>query len=69
MRQTIKQWEIQSGIKVLNPKGFRGAKNKVRNRKYSQGEFRRGLKRSYISIKTNKGLEFIAGGNMECAER
>lgn len=69
MKQTIKQWELESGIKVLNPKGFRGPRNKVYNKKYSQGEFRRGLKRSYISIKTNKGLEFIAGGNGWCAKR
>ncbi len=48
---------------MKNPKGFKGSKNELHNRKYSEREFRRGIKRSYISVKTQKGLEFLKGND------
>lgn len=61
-RMTIKEWCLFFGIKILNTKGFVGAKNKVNNNKYSMIQFRRGLEKSYISVRTQKGLDFMKGG-------
>lgn len=60
-KQTIKEWEIETGIKVNNPKGFRGQKNKVYNTKYSAEAFRIGITTSCITIKTEKGMKFYNG--------
>ena len=56
-KQTIKEWEIETGIKVIDPKGFKEGKQG----KYTKEGFKRGLERSYITIKCNKGIEFIEG--------
>lgn len=60
-KQTIKNWEIETGIKILNPKGFGGMRNKIRNILYSQEAFRKCAKNSVISIKTDKGITFMEG--------
>lgn len=60
-KQTIKEWEIETGIRVNNPKGFRGRKSNIWNIKYTSEAFRLGLVKSIISIKTQKGLDFING--------
>lgn len=57
--QTIKEWELELGIKVVKPTGFRGQKNKIHNNKYTGKAFKRGVKSSIITVKTEKGLEFI----------
>lgn len=57
---TIHEWETRYGIKVLNPKGFGNTKkNRIWNNKYTMGQFKRGLKRSYITVNTEKGLTFL----------
>lgn len=58
---TLKEWCTRYGIKIIEPKGFRNTKkNRVWNNKYTKGQFRRGLKRSYINVKTEKGLAFLS---------
>lgn len=62
-KQTIKEWEIETGIKVREPKGFTGAKNKINTNKYTKEGYKRGIEKSYITIKSKKGIEFINGEN------
>lgn len=64
MKQRIKQWELETGIEVREPKGVKGRKNNIYNRYYSRGEFRKYARRSIITIKTQKGLEFMRGGEL-----
>ncbi len=56
---TVKDWCTRFGIKVVKPSGFRGAKNKVLSRLYTSKQFKRGIKASYITAKTEKGLAFL----------
>lgn len=56
---TIKEWELQLGIKVVDPKGFREPNNKVHTTQYTRRGFKRGVKASIITCKTKKGLEFL----------
>lgn len=58
-RLNIKDWEIRSGVKILKPTGFWGKNSEKWNKLYTQREFRRNAKSSYISIKTEKGLAFL----------
>lgn len=62
-RQTIREWETETGIKVRETKGFRnwGGRNRIRTNKYTKEQFRRGIKKSEIVINTEKGLEFYKG--------
>lgn len=64
-RKTIKNWEIESGIKVKDPKGFKGKRNKILNMKYTKEAFLIGIKKSIISIVTEKGLDFINGRDIK----
>ena len=58
---TISEWCTRYGIKVIDPKGFKNTrKNRVWNNKYTKGQFKRGLKRSYITVNTEKGLAFLS---------
>lgn len=56
--KTIKEWCEIFGIKIIKPNGFKEKKSKVWNKLYTKREFEKGIKRSYISIKTEKGLAF-----------
>lgn len=56
---TIKEWCTRCGIKIIKPNGFKGQKNKILNRKYTEKQFKKGLKTSYISINTEKGLAYL----------
>lgn len=60
---TIKEWCLRFGIKVINPNGFKGRKNQIWNKKYTKRQFERGIKRSYITVNTDKGLEFLENIN------
>ena len=60
-KQTIKEWELETGIRVNNPKGFRGQKSKLHTNRYTKEGFRLGLEKSVISVKTEKGLLFLEG--------
>ena len=60
-KQTIKEWELETGIKVRNPKGFKGEKNKIHTNKYTSEAFRIGLQNSVISVRTDKGMKFLLG--------
>ena len=58
-KQTIKQWELELGIKVKNLKGFKGKKSSIKSKEYTRDAFRAGIEKSEISVKTEKGLEFL----------
>ena len=60
-KQTIKEWEIELGIKVKNPKGFIGERNKIYTNKYTSEAFRLGIQKSEIVVKTDKGMKFLLG--------
>lgn len=64
MKQKIKQWELETGVEIKEPRGFKGRRNNIYNRYYSRGEFKKYAKRSVITIKTQKGLEFMRGGEL-----
>ncbi len=64
MKQRIKQWELETGVEIREPRGFKGRKNNIYNRYYSRGEFKKYARRSVITIKTQKGLEFMRGGEL-----
>lgn len=59
LKLKIKDWEIYTGIKVINTKGFYGRKSKIRNNLYTLKAFMKGIQKSNISIKTDKGLEYL----------
>lgn len=56
---TIKDWCIRYGIKVIKPNGFKEKKNKIWNGVYTKRQFERGIRRSYITVNTKKGLAFL----------
>lgn len=58
-KKTIKDWEIETGIKIKKLRGFRGRKNTAYNVKISEKAFRILLNTSIISVKTQKGLDFL----------
>ena len=60
-KQTIKEWETETGIKVKEATGFKGSKSKIKTNKYTKEGFRKGVERSYITIKCEKGIEFMRG--------
>lgn len=59
MTQRIKDWEIETGVKIKKPKGFKGRKSTIYNRYYTRSQFKRYAYKSIISVKTQKGLEFL----------
>ena len=61
MKKTIKEWELDKGIKIRKPIGFikESEKNKIHTNTYTDRSFRRCAKNSIITIKTEKGLEFM----------
>lgn len=63
MKMSIKEWELELGIKIKNPIGFikenKGNKNKIYSNTYTDRSFRRCVKNSFITVKTEKGLDFI----------
>ena len=56
-KQTIKAWELETGIKIRNLKGFQGKKSSIK----SKEAFKIAIKKCEISVKTEKGLEFLQG--------
>lgn len=62
-KQTIKEWELELGIKVVDPKGFTNwdGRSRIKTNKYTKEQFRKGLEKSIISIKTEKGIRFYEG--------
>ena len=62
-RQTIKEWELETGIKVVDPKGFTNwnGRSRIITNKYTKVQFRIGIKQSIITIKCDKGIDFIEG--------
>lgn len=59
IKYKIKEWELMTGIKLLNLKGFKGKKSKVINNYYTRNQFRRSAKLCNIKCPTEKGAEFI----------
>ena len=39
-RQTIKEWEIEKGIEIKNPKGFWGKRSQIYNKLYTEKLFK-----------------------------
>ena len=66
-RQTIKEWELETGIKVIDPKGFTNwnGKSRLLTNRYTKEQFRKSLEKSIITVKTQKGLEFLQGIEQE----
>lgn len=60
-RQTIKEWELEKGIEIKNPKGFWGSKNEIYSKKYGEKLFKKCARLSEIRCKTDKGLAFLEG--------
>ena len=69
-KQTIKEWELETGIKVVDPKGFNNwnGRSRILTNKYSKEQFRRGLYKSTISVKTTKGMKFYKGEDFNIDE-
>lgn len=62
VRKTIKEWEVEKGIRINKPDGFKKIYRENRNiyaNKYTEKQFRRGIQTSNITVKTEKGLEFL----------
>ena len=59
MLRNIKDWELFSGIKLMDLRGFRGEKNKIRNNLYTEKQFRNAAKRCMIKTICNKGIDFM----------
>lgn len=60
-RQTIKEWEIETGIKLRNLNGFQGEKNKIHSKRYTKEQFRIAAEKCCITVKTDKGVDFLLG--------
>ena len=60
-KQTIKEWEIEKGIEIKNPKGFWGKRNQLYNKLYTEKLFKKCARLSEIRCKTEKGLAFLEG--------
>lgn len=59
MKFKIYEWELIKGIKLKNLKGFKGERNKIINRLYTEKQFKQGAILCNLVCKTEKGLEFI----------
>lgn len=57
--KTIKDWELQTGIKILKLRGVFGKKSKAYSKKVTATVFRKILRKSIISVRTQKGLDFL----------
>jgi len=57
----IKDWELITGIKLLNLKGFKGKRSKVINNFYTEKRFKKQARLCNIKCQTEKGLRFISG--------
>lgn len=60
-KQTIKEWEVEKGIEIKNPKGFWGKRSQIYNKLYTEKLFRKCTRLSEIRCKTEKGLSFLEG--------
>lgn len=58
-RLIIKDWATRVGIKIKEPCGFKGKKSKIWNYKYTENQFKEGLKNSYITVNTQKGIAYL----------
>lgn len=54
-KQTIKAWELETGIKVRKLKTFKGGKGS----KCTKEAFRKIIENNNITVKCDKGLDFI----------
>lgn len=54
-KQTIKAWELETGIKINNLKTFKGRKGS----RCTKEAFRKIIENNYITVKCEKGLDFI----------
>lgn len=50
-RKTLKEFELEVGIEI---------KNKHKDYRYSKDELKKLIKTNYITVKTEKGLEYIS---------
>lgn len=54
-KQTIKAWELETGIKVRKLKTFKGGKGS----KCTKEAFRKIIENNNITVKFEKGIDFI----------
>lgn len=57
--KTIKEWELEKGIKLVDTKGFPFSRNKTYSQKFSDKFFRMHAQRCTVKCKTEKGLNFL----------
>lgn len=57
--KTIKEWELEKGIRLRNTKGFPFSRNKVHSQKFTDKFFRECAKNCTVKCKTEKGLKFL----------
>ena len=61
VRRTIKEWEMETGIMIKHPTRFGKSNNKNYTWQYTEEQFRRRARRSYIVCRTEKALECLKG--------
>ena len=57
--KTIKEWELEKGIILLDTKGFRMSKSRAYSQKYSDRYFRTHAQMCTVQCKTDKGFNFL----------
>ena len=58
-KKTIKECELETGIKVKDTRWFSGKKNKKHNYTYTEKEFRKGIKRRRNKLCDREGIEIF----------
>lgn len=62
IKKKIREWELEKGIRINNPKGFKKMYREHKDiyvSKFTEEQFKAAAKHSNITIKTQKGLQFI----------
>lgn len=49
-RKPLHEWELEKGLKI---------KTKKRKIKYTEKDFKKAIKLNYITVKTEKGLDYL----------
>jgi len=49
-KKKLKEWELEKGIKI---------KDNRKGKKYSEKQFKNKIKTNYITVKTEKGMDYI----------
>ncbi len=58
-KHTIKDWELNTGVKIISLPKNKTSQNKIRTNMYTRRSFKKIVAKSRIVCKTEKGLEFL----------